>query len=68
MRPLLLAILLFNGVRCTPTTVYICDSPNAIRYHLTQNCKGLRNCSHRIVTVALDKAKSMNLTLCKWER
>lgn len=68
MKPLLLAVLLFNGARCAPTTVYICDSQNAIRYHLTQNCKGLKNCSHRIVRVTLEKAKGMNLTLCKWER
>ena len=68
MKFLLFAVLLFNSVLCTPTTVYICDSPNATRYHLTENCRGLRNCSRRIISVTLEKAKSMNLTLCKWER
>jgi hypothetical protein len=39
MKSLLFAILLFNGVRCAPTTVYICDSLNATRYHLKANCR-----------------------------
>lgn len=68
MKSFLLALLLFNSVRCAPTTVYICDSPNAIRYHLAAKCRGLSNCSHRIVAVPLEKAKGMHLTLCKWER
>ena len=68
MKALLLTLLLFGTVRCTPTTVYICDSPNATRYHLTAKCRGLSNCSHRIITVTIEKAKSMHLTLCKWER
>jgi len=68
MRTLLLTVLLFNVARCAPTTVYICDSPHAIRYHLTKDCKGLRNCSHRIVMISVDEAKKKNLTLCKLER
>lgn len=68
MKALLLTILLFNGVRCAPTTVYICDSPYAIRYHLTAKCRGLSNCSHRIISTTVEKAQKMNLTLCKWER
>jgi len=68
MKSLLLGILLLNGVRCAPTTVYICDSSNAIRYHLTPKCRGLGNCSHRIISVTLEKAQKMNLTLCHLEK
>jgi hypothetical protein len=68
MKALLLTLLLFNSVLCSPTTVYLCDSPNATRYHLNAKCRGLSNCSHRIIATTLEKAKKMNLTLCKWER
>ena len=68
MKSMLLALLLFNGVRCAPITVYICDSPNATRYHLNAHCRGLSNCSRRILTVTLEKAQRMHLTLCKWEK
>lgn len=68
MKTLLLTLLLFNVVRCTPTTVYVCDSPNAYRYHLTKNCRGLSNCSHRILAISIEEAEKENKTLCKWER
>jgi len=69
MKSLLLAVLLLKGTAmCTTSNVYICDSPNAIRYHLRSNCKGLRNCTHRILTVSLDEAKKRKLTLCKLEQ
>jgi hypothetical protein len=68
MKSLLLVLLFFGSVRCAPNTVYICDSPNSIRYHLAQNCRGLSNCSHRIVKVSLEDAKKRNLTLCHWEK
>jgi len=68
MKSLILVLLLSAGARCAPTNVYICDSSNATRYHLVKNCRGLSNCSHRIITVTLEEAKRRNLTLCKWER
>jgi len=68
MKALLITFLLFNSVRCTTTTVYICDSPNAIRYHYKANCRDLSNCSHRIIQISLEEAKKSNKTLCHWER
>jgi hypothetical protein len=68
MKFLFVAVVLFSSVRCAPTTVFICDSPNSTRYHLNAHCRGLSNCSRRILTVTEEKAKSMHLTLCKWEK
>lgn len=68
MKFLLLTLLFFSGARCGQITVYICDSSNAYRYHLTRNCRGLNNCSHRIISITLEEAKKENKTLCKWEK
>lgn len=68
MKALLFICLLFSATNCTTTTVYICDSPNATKYHLKSTCRGLSNCSRRIITTTLEKAQKSNLTLCKWER
>jgi hypothetical protein len=65
MKVLLLTLLPFGTILRTSATVYICNSPNVTRYHLTAKCRDLSNCSHRIVAVTLEKAKSMNLTLGK---
>ncbi len=64
--PLLLLFVL-NG--CTSSTnVYVCDSQNARKYHLKADCRGLSNCSHRIVKVTLEEAKESGKTLCNWEK
>jgi hypothetical protein len=69
MRALFLTLLLSSNIFfAPPTTVYICDSSNATRYHLNPKCRGLSNCSHKILTVTEEKAKAMHLTLCKWEK
>jgi hypothetical protein len=68
MKSLIFLLLFLTSIGCAPSTVYICDSPNSIRYHLDKNCRGLKNCSHRIISVSLEKAKALHLTLCKWER
>lgn len=69
MKHILFATLLFNEVRCTDSTmVFICDSPNARRYHLKGDCRGLGDCSRRIIKTTLDSAKSANRTLCGWEK
>ncbi len=68
MKSLLLAFLLLCNVDCTTTTVYVCDSPNATRYHLREHCRGLSNCHYHIIKMTLEKAKAKNLTLCKWEQ
>lgn len=70
MKFLLLLAVLLTGVRCAPppTIVYVCDSPNAIRYHLRADCRGLSNCSHRIIKITLEEAKRSGKTLCHWEQ
>lgn len=50
------------------SSVYICNSSGAKRYHLVMNCRGLNACSHKVVSVSLTDAKSKyKRTLCKWE-
>lgn len=68
MKLLLALLLVFSTVRCTPTTVYVCDSPDATRYHLNEHCRGLSNCSHRIIKMTLEEAIKSHKTLCHWER
>ena len=46
-------------------TVYICTGPNAKTYHSSKNCSGLNRCSHEIVSIDLNKAKSMGRRACK---
>ena len=49
------------------TTVYVCDSKGATRYHFSDTCRGLNACKHQIVKTTQSKAEDMGLTLCKWE-
>ena len=67
MRMILLLIFL-TGAGCTPQRyVYVCDSPNAKRYHLTKNCRGLVNCTYRIIKVTQKRAVKEGDTLCHYE-
>jgi len=68
MKLLLAVLVIFSSARCTPTIVYVCDSPKATRYHLKQDCRGLSNCSHRIIKMTLEEAVKNHKTLCHWER
>jgi hypothetical protein len=69
---LLGATLLINADRLQNHTeqskVYICNSQDATKYHLTTSCQGLNACKHEIIKVtkeeAYDKGKK---TLCGWE-
>jgi 5-bromo-4-chloroindolyl phosphate hydrolysis protein len=67
MRIFLISILFLTTVSCWESTVYVCDSRNAKRYHLKENCRGLSNCSYQIIEISLDKAKKDGKTLCHWE-
>ena len=48
-------------------TVYVCDSPNEKKYHLSETCRGLNACKHKIVKTTQSKAQEIGLTLCGWE-
>lgn len=39
-----------------PGTVYVCISRTAYAYHIDFNCRGLRECTHRIIEVDLVEA------------
>jgi hypothetical protein len=67
-----LSLLLFffaNMITCKETTtVYICNSPGAKKYHNTSDCRGLSNCTYKIVKVDIEKAKKDGKILCGWEK
>jgi 5-bromo-4-chloroindolyl phosphate hydrolysis protein len=69
MKTVLLLLLLLSNVGCADREmVYVCDSRNAVRYHLKEDCRGLSNCTYRVLKVSLEEAKREGKTLCKWER
>lgn len=49
------------------TTVYVCHSTGAKKYHLKQNCGGLKRCKHDIVTMTSGEAQKIGLGLCGYE-
>ena len=44
--------------------VYICTGPMSKRYHRFSSCRGLKNCSEKVIKVDIQKAKSMGRTPC----
>lgn len=71
MKMLSLLIFFLSNITCkeeTPTTVYVCDSPNAKKYHYKADCRGLSNCNYKIVKTTLEKAKKDKKTQCGWEK
>lgn len=51
---------LFN----TGSQVLVCTSPNAYAYH-SHECRGLKRCSHNIVTMSRQAAEKKGYTPCK---
>ncbi|MDG1333023.1 MAG: hypothetical protein P8P74_11885 [Crocinitomicaceae bacterium] len=49
------------------TKVYICDSENAVAYHYTKECRGIKRCTHEILKVTKKEAVEKELKLCGWE-
>jgi hypothetical protein len=48
--------------------VYICVSTTAKRYHYSENCRGLKQCSHTIKKISLSEARNKyKRTLCGYE-
>ena len=47
------------------TYVYMCIGPSSKRYHKTDKCKGLRNCSEEVLKVEKSYAESKERTPCK---
>jgi len=44
--------------------VYICTGPMSKRYHRSASCRGLKNCSEKVIKVDVKKAKDMGRTPC----
>jgi hypothetical protein len=65
---LLISFLCLVSFQKVETTVYICESSNASKYHYSEACRGLNACKHKIIATTQTKAKSMGLTLCKWDK
>ena len=57
---LLISVLLSS---CSDS-VYVCMGSFSRRYHKTESCDGLRNCSGRIEKVSKEEAESMYRTPC----
>jgi len=49
----------------TATMVYICTGKSSKRYHKTDECRGLDNCSGDIKLITIEKAKQMGRTPCR---
>lgn len=65
---LLFTLLLVCGAATNRAeTIYICDSPNAEKFHLVKDCRGLNNCKHQIISSTREAARQRGLTLCGWE-
>lgn len=68
MKYILLVLFIFlTSFHPPETSVYICGSTGAKKYHFSQNCRGLSSCSHGTVKTSLKQAKGLGLTLCGWE-
>jgi hypothetical protein len=69
MKILFMLLFLLSDNKCAdPSFVYICNSTGAKKYHLKEDCRGLRNCQHRVVKMTLEEAKKRGKTLCGWEK
>jgi 5-bromo-4-chloroindolyl phosphate hydrolysis protein len=69
MKTFSLLLFFFTNITCKEnTTVYICNSPGAKKYHYTSSCRGLSNCTYKIIKVDIEKAKKDGKTLCGWEK
>lgn len=64
---LLLLLILISSFRPPETSVYICGSSGAKKYHLKEHCRGLSSCSREVVKTTLKQAQNMGLTICGWE-
>lgn len=67
MKFLLLLIIFFTANLQNHKTIYLCDNGKTKKYHLSKQCRGLRNCSYKILKMNLDKAQKTGYSLCGWE-
>jgi hypothetical protein len=66
---ILITILLFFVFPFQSEKVFICDSNFATKYHLRNDCKGLNNCSKKVIEIELSKVQERELCkLCKFSK
>jgi hypothetical protein len=65
MKTLLIFLLTITLYSSAGTKVFICDSPSAVAYHSSKNCRGLQKCTHRVLEVYETDAQNKNLRSCK---
>jgi hypothetical protein len=67
----LVSSLLFSSFKPTSVQkidyVYICQGPYSKVYHKSQDCRGLSNCSTKILKVTIEEAVKMGRRPCKIE-
>lgn len=71
MKSLFISLLFLSIATCketAETTAYICNNGKTTKYHLKETCRGLSNCSYKIVKTTLEKAIKEKKTLCGWEK
>jgi len=54
MKILLIFLILLASFQAS--TVYVCDSKKAYAYHVDRDCKGLKRCTHEIITISKSDA------------
>ena len=66
---LLFLIVMVNsqGLFSPTSNVYLCDSSGGKKYHYTKSCRRLSNCKAEIISVSLQKARTLGKELCGWE-
>lgn len=64
---LLLLFIFLTSLKPPETSVYICGSTGAKKYHFKETCRGLSSCNHGTVKTSIKQAKGLGLTLCGWE-
>ena len=64
-RLILLSGLLALSFKPIDSKVYVCKSESSVAYHATTDCRGLKRCTHEVVTVTIDEARQMGKRACK---
>jgi len=63
----ILFFVLLTSFSPPETSVYICGSTGAKKYHYKETCRGLSSCRHEVIKTTLKQAQGYGLTLCGWE-
>ena len=61
-------VLLLFSFSKVESSVYICDSEYATKYHYKKDCEGLQKCTHEIKELTVTEAKAKKYSLCGYEK